>query len=36
VWECTPGSFASARDGDIEVIHFLAGEAMIISAAGNS
>jgi uncharacterized cupin superfamily protein len=30
VWECTPGSFESARDGVSEVMHFIAGEATII------
>ncbi len=23
VWECTPGSFDSARNGDTEVMHFV-------------
>lgn len=36
VWECTPGSFESARDGDTEVMHFVAGEATITSADGTS
>jgi uncharacterized cupin superfamily protein len=36
VWECTPGSFESARDGDTEVMHFLAGDATITSADGTA
>jgi uncharacterized cupin superfamily protein len=34
VWECTPGSFESARRGDTEIMHFVAGEATITSADG--
>jgi uncharacterized protein len=34
VWECTPGRFDSARAGDTEVMHFVAGEATITSADG--
>jgi uncharacterized protein len=36
VWECTPGRFDSARDGDTEVMHFVAGEATITSAEGEA
>lgn len=36
VWECTPGSFESARDGDTEVMHFVAGDATITSADGET
>ncbi|CUR56110.1 conserved hypothetical protein [metagenome] len=34
VWECTPGRFDSARAGDTELMHFLAGKATITSADG--
>jgi uncharacterized protein len=34
VWECTPGSFDSARNGDTEVMHFVAGAGTITSADG--
>jgi uncharacterized cupin superfamily protein len=34
VWECTPGRFESARDGDTELMHFVAGEGTITSADG--
>jgi uncharacterized cupin superfamily protein len=34
VWQCTPGSFESARDGDTELMHFLAGAGTITSADG--
>ncbi len=34
VWECTPGSFESARKGDTEVMHFVAGAGTITSADG--
>ncbi len=34
VWECTPGRFASARDGDTELMHFLAGEGTITTDDG--
>jgi uncharacterized cupin superfamily protein len=34
VWECTPGSFDSARNGDTELMHFLAGAGTITSADG--
>jgi uncharacterized cupin superfamily protein len=30
IWECTPGSFASARDGFCELMHFVAGDATIV------
>lgn len=34
VWECTPGSFESARNGDTEVMHFIAGAGTITSDDG--
>ncbi len=34
VWECTPGRFESARNGDTELMHFLSGEGSITSADG--
>ena len=34
VWECTPGSFESARNGDTEVMHFVAGAGTITSDDG--
>lgn len=34
VWECTPGRFDSARDGDTELMHFVAGKGTITSADG--
>lgn len=34
VWECTPGRFDSAREGDTELMHFVAGEGTITSADG--
>ncbi|MCS5724530.1 cupin domain-containing protein [Herbiconiux sp. CPCC 203407] len=34
VWECTPGRFASSRDGDSELMHFVAGRGTITSADG--
>lgn len=34
VWECTPGTFDSARNGDVELMHFLAGAGTITSADG--
>lgn len=34
VWECTPGRFDSARDGDTELMHFVAGRGTITSADG--
>jgi len=36
VWECTPGRFDSARNGDTEVMHFVAGDATITSADGTA
>ncbi|MBS1889096.1 MAG: DUF861 domain-containing protein [Actinobacteria bacterium] len=36
VWECTPGSFESARRGDTEVMHFVAGAGTITSADGTT
>lgn len=35
VWECTPGRFQSARDGDTELMHFIAGEGTITSSDGS-
>jgi len=34
IWECTPGSFPSARDGYSEFMLFLAGEATITDDDG--
>jgi uncharacterized protein len=34
IWECTPGRFESARDGDTEFMHFLAGSATITTDDG--
>ena len=34
IWECTPGSFPSKRDGCCELMHFVAGEATISDADG--
>ncbi len=34
IWECTPGSFDSARNGDTELMHFLAGAGTITTADG--
>lgn len=34
VWECTPGSFPSARDGYSEFMYFLAGDATITDEDG--
>ena len=34
IWECTPGSFPSRRDGCCELMHFVAGEATITDADG--
>jgi uncharacterized protein len=34
VWECTPGSFDSSRNGDTELMHFLAGAGTITTADG--
>lgn len=34
IWECTPGSFPSQRDGISEVMCFLAGDATIVDADG--
>jgi len=30
IWECTPGTFASSRDGVCELMHFVAGDATIV------
>ncbi len=34
IWECTPGRFDSARTGDTELMHFIAGAGTITSADG--
>jgi uncharacterized cupin superfamily protein len=34
IWECTPGRFESARDGDTELMHFVRGAGTITSADG--
>ena len=34
IWECTPGSFPSRRDGFCELMHFVAGDATITDAGG--
>jgi uncharacterized protein len=34
IWECTPGSFPSARDGYSEFMYFLAGDATITDDDG--
>lgn len=34
IWECTPGRFESARNGDTEIMHFLAGEGTITTQDG--
>jgi uncharacterized protein len=34
VWECTPGSFRSAKDGISEVMQFVSGEATIVAEDG--
>lgn len=34
VWQCTPGRFESARNGDNELMHFIAGEGTITTADG--
>ncbi|WP_033287817.1 cupin domain-containing protein [Amycolatopsis jejuensis] len=34
VWECTPGRFASARNGDTELMYFLAGAGTITTDDG--
>jgi hypothetical protein len=34
VWECTPGSFPSSREGYSEFMYFLAGDATITDADG--
>ncbi len=34
IWECTPGRFESMREGDTELMHFVAGEGTITSADG--
>ncbi|MGH3642836.1 MAG: cupin domain-containing protein [Mycobacterium sp.] len=34
VWECTPGRFESARNGDTELMHFIAGAGTITTVDG--
>ncbi len=34
VWECTPGSFPSVKDGISEVMQFVSGEATIVGEDG--
>jgi uncharacterized cupin superfamily protein len=34
IWECTPGSFDSKRQGDTELMHFLGGAGTITTADG--
>ena len=34
VWECTPGSFDSVRNGDTELMHFLSGAGTITTVDG--
>jgi uncharacterized protein len=34
IWECTPGSFPSRRDGICELMHFVTGDATIIDDDG--
>ncbi len=34
IWECTPGSFPSAREGYSEFMYFLAGDATITDGDG--
>lgn len=34
IWECTPGRFNSARNGDTELMHFIAGAGTITTADG--
>lgn len=34
VWQCTPGRFESARQGDAELMHFLSGAGTITSSDG--
>lgn len=34
IWECSPGRFESARDGDTELMHFIAGAGTITTADG--
>jgi uncharacterized cupin superfamily protein len=36
VWECTPGTFPSAKDGISEIMHFVAGDATITSSDGTT
>lgn len=34
IWECSPGTFESARNGDAELMYFLAGAGTITTADG--
>jgi uncharacterized protein len=34
VWSCTPGAFDAFREGESELMHFVAGRARIIDADG--
>lgn len=34
IWECTPGRFDSARNGDTELMYFLAGAGTITTSDG--
>ena len=34
IWECTPGSFPSQRDGYSEVMSFVSGDATVLDADG--
>ncbi len=36
IWECTPGSFPSRRQGTAELMHFVAGDATLTDDAGGS
>lgn len=36
IWECTPGRFESSRNGDTELMYFLAGDATITSSDGTA
>jgi uncharacterized cupin superfamily protein len=36
VWECTPGRFTAARDGNSETCHFVSGSVTLHNADGSS
>jgi uncharacterized cupin superfamily protein len=36
IWECTPGSFPSQRDGISEVMSFVSGDATVTDADGTA